>query len=51
MNESGIKSVLQKLYFFCLPTQPMRSRYIVKHANDFRHIGGGYILAIKILSC
>ena len=41
MNESGIKSVLQKLYFFCLPTQPMRSRYIVKHANDFRHIGGG----------
>lgn len=41
MNESGIKSVLKKLYFFCLPTQPMRSRFIKKHAHEFKHIGGG----------
>lgn len=41
MNESGIKSVLKKLYFFCLPTQTMRSRYIVRHANEFHDIGGG----------
>lgn len=41
MNESGIKSILKKLYFFCLPTQTMRSRFIMKHANDFHHIGGG----------
>lgn len=41
MNESGIKSILKKLYFFCLPTQTMRSRFIMKHANEFRHIGGG----------
>ena len=41
MNESGIKSVLKKLYFFCLPTQLMRSRFIKKHAHEFKHIGGG----------
>ena len=40
MNESGIKSVLKKLYFFCLPTQLMRSRFIKKHAHEFKHIGG-----------
>lgn len=42
MNESGIKSVLKKLYFFCLPTQLMRSRFIKKHAHEFKHIGGGF---------
>ena len=41
MNESGIKSVLKKLYFFCLPTQPMRARFIKKHAHEFKHIGEG----------
>lgn len=41
MNQSGIKSVLKKLYFFCLPTQTMRSQYIVRHSDEFYHIGGG----------
>lgn len=41
MNQAGIKSILKKLYFFCLPTQEMRSRYITRHAYDFHHIGGG----------
>lgn len=40
MNQSGIKSVLKKLFFFCLPTQPMRSRFIMSHKHDFKHIGG-----------
>ena len=40
MNEAGIKSVLRKLFFFCLPTQTMRSRFIMKHSYEFRHIGG-----------
>lgn len=51
MNQSGIKSVLKKLYFFCLPTQTMRSQYIVRHSDEFYHIGGGHFLAVKILSC
>ena len=41
MNQAGIKSIIKKLYFFCLPTQRMRSRYITRHAYDFHHIGGG----------
>ena len=41
MNEAGIKSVLKKLFFFCLPTQTMRSRFIMKHSHEFHHIGGG----------
>lgn len=41
MKRSGIKSILQKLYFMCLPTQPMRSKYITKHSHEFRHVGGG----------
>ena len=41
MNQSGIKSVLKKLFFFCLPTQPMRSRFIMSRKHDFKHIGGG----------
>ena len=40
MNQSGIKSVLKKLFFFCLPTQPMRSRFIMSQKHDFKHIGG-----------
>lgn len=33
MNEVGIKRVLKKLYFFCLPTQPMRLRFIQKYTK------------------
>ncbi len=40
MNQSGIKSVLKKLFFFCLPTQSMRSRFIMSQKHDFKHIGG-----------
>ena len=43
MKGSGndFSTVLRKLYFFCLPTCGMRSRYIKKHKYLFRHIGKG----------
>lgn len=32
-------TLFQKLYFFCLPTCRLRSKYIQKHSYQFRHIG------------
>lgn len=43
MNEVGIKRVLKKLYFFCLPTQPMRSRFIQKHAKKIVILGMSFL--------
>jgi len=38
-NGNGLGTMLRKLYFFCLPTCGMRSKYIKKHKNLFHHIG------------
>lgn len=40
-NGNGVGTILQKLWFMALPTCGMRSKYIMKHAHEFKHIGGG----------
>lgn len=41
MKGSGnnIRTLFQKLYFFCLPTSVMRTNYITKHKKLFHQIG------------
>ena len=43
MKGSGndFSTILRKLYFYCLPTCGMRSKYIKKHKQRFYHIGKG----------
>lgn len=36
---NDFRTLFRKLYFACLPTQRLRSRYIKKHSNLFRHVG------------
>ena len=36
---NGLGTLLRKLYFYCLPTCSMRSRYIKKHEYMFHHVG------------
>lgn len=38
-NGNGFATILRKLYFFCLPTCGMRSRYIQTHKSLFHSIG------------
>jgi len=38
-NGNGISTLLQKLYFMMLPTSGMRTKYILKHKNLFKHVG------------
>lgn len=38
-NGNSVGTLLQKLWFFVLPTAGLRSRYIYKHENQFHHIG------------
>lgn len=38
-NGNGLRTLWRKLYFMCLPTCGMRSRYIYRHRRMFRHIG------------
>lgn len=38
-NGNSWSTLLQKLYFKCLPTSGMRTRYIVKHKNNFHSVG------------
>ncbi len=36
---NGLLTLLQKLYFSLLPTAAMRSNYIIRHKDLFKHIG------------
>lgn len=38
-NGNGIGTILQKLWFYALPTSGLRTRYIRKHADMFRCVG------------
>lgn len=40
-NGNNLSTFFQKIYFMLLPKCGMRSRYIKKHAYQFRHIGEG----------
>lgn len=40
-NGNGWSTLFQKLYFMLLPSSGMRTKYIIKHAYQFWHIGGG----------
>lgn len=40
-NGNSWSTLLQKLYFMCLPSSGMRTKYINKHSQQFKHIGGG----------
>lgn len=42
-NGQTIDILFRKLYFFCLPTAGMRTRYILKHKKMFHHIGNRFI--------
>ena len=36
---NNFSTLFQKLFFMLIPTAPQRSRYIQKHANEFRKLG------------
>lgn len=38
---NGWRTLLQKLYFMMIPTSGGRTKYITKHASEFKHVGGG----------
>lgn len=38
-NGNSFGSLFKKLYFRCLPTSGMRSKYIMKHKSEFHNIG------------
>lgn len=40
-NGNSWSTLLQKLYFMCLPSSGMRTKYINKHSQQFKHIGEG----------
>lgn len=40
-NGNGWSTLFQKLYFMFIPSSGKRTIYINKHANQFKHIGGG----------
>ncbi len=40
-NGNSIGTLLQKLYFFALPSSGMRTKFIRKHSYMFRKVGGG----------
>ena len=37
---NGIKTLVKKLYFRLIPTSTGRSKFIMKHAHEFRKLGG-----------
>lgn len=39
-NGNGWSTLLQKLYFMFIPTSGGRSRYVMKHAHEFKSLGG-----------
>ena len=41
-NDNSWSTLLQKLYFMCLPSSGMRTKYINKHSQQFKHIGGAF---------
>lgn len=49
-NGNGIKTLVKKLYFTLIPTSSERSKFIMKHAHEFRKLGGGDFLETKELS-
>lgn len=38
-NGNGISTLLKKIYFLMIPTSGARSKYIMKHAHEFKRIG------------
>ncbi|UKK59597.1 acyltransferase [Prevotella communis] len=40
-NGNAWSTLFQKIYFMTLPSSGQRTKYIVKHANLFKHIGKG----------
>ena len=46
-NGNGWSTLFQKLYFMFIPSSGKRTIYINKHANQFKHIGGGDFLATQ----
>ena len=47
-NGNSWSTLLQKLYFMCLPSSGMRTMYINKHSQQFKHIGGHCLAAQNI---
>ena len=39
-NGNGLRTILQKIWFMLMPTCGMRSRYIMRHASEFKSVGG-----------
>lgn len=48
-NGNGWSTLLKKLYFMFIPTSGGRTKFIIKHSHEFKHVGG-YFLATKDLS-
>ena len=40
-NGNSWSVLLKKLFFMMIPTSGGRTRFIVEHSNEFKHIGGG----------
>ena len=49
-NGNGWSTLLKKFYFMFIPTNGGRTKFIVKHSHEFKHLGGGYFLATKGIS-
>lgn len=41
-NGNGFDTLFEKLLFMLIPTSGGRTRYINKHKDRFKHVGGGY---------
>ena len=40
-NGNGWSTLLKKLYFMFIPTSGGRTKFIIKHSHEFKHVGGG----------
>lgn len=50
-NGNSWSVLLKKLFFMMIPTSGGRTRFIVEHSNEFKHIGGGRFLPAEDVSC
>lgn len=39
-NGNGWSTLLKKVYFMFIPTNGGRTKFIIKHSHEFKHVGG-----------